>query len=177
MGLPDRAGLHRPLVGLGRVMRGVWETGRLLFGAFMRARFWLVIRWLFSDAVAACVYRCVRVLVLGFVVCVLFLVGILFPWGMAAHAQASMVAVSGVVCGPSGVAGVTYVTVGAESAACGTDSAGDQLVLQVSTLSPDQPVDGGVEAGLQIGGAVLSVLAVAWCFRVVRNQLDSSGES
>jgi hypothetical protein len=124
------------------------------------------VKRLFSDKVADRVYR---------VVWVVFLVGIWFPWRIA-NAQAAVVAVSGVVCGPAGIAGVTYVTVGGESAGCGTDSTGNQLVLQVSTLSSDQPVDGGVQTGLQIGGAVLSVLAIAWCFRVVKNQLDSSGE-
>jgi hypothetical protein len=134
------------------------------------------VQWLFSERVAECVDRCAQLLLLLALACAVCLLGILFPWRLAC-AQASVVAVSGVVCGPAGVAGVTYVTVGTESAGCGTDSAGDQLVLQVSTLSPDQPVDGGVQTGLQIGGAVLSVLAVAWCFRVVKNQLDSAGES
>ncbi|WP_230631224.1 hypothetical protein [Burkholderia thailandensis] len=57
------------------------------------------------------------------------------------------------------------------------DSAGNALYLQVSTLAGDAPVAGGEVVGLEIGGAVLSVLAFAWCVRVVRNHLNSGGEA
>lgn len=87
-------------------------------------------------------------------------------------------AVSGVVCGPEGASGVTYATVGGQEVGCGTDSAGNPLALQVSTLGGgDSPVDGGVEVGLEIGGAVLAVMAVAWGVRVVRRFIESSGEA
>jgi hypothetical protein len=49
-------------------------------------------------------------------------------------------------------------------------------MLQVSTLQDDDPVGGGDVVGLQIGGAVLGVLAVAWCIRAIRNQINSGGE-
>jgi len=142
-------------------MRAVWVAG---------------VRWLFSDAAADAFYCAVRWALLVFLAGALLLLGFLIPWRLA-HAQTSGFAVSDVVCGPAGIAGVVYISVGGTAANCGSDSQGNQLVLQVSTLSPDQPVDGGVETGLQIGGAVLAVLAVAWCFRVVRNHLDSSGEA
>lgn len=86
-------------------------------------------------------------------------------------------AVSGVVCGPGGVAGVTYAQLYGAQIECGTDSSGNTLYLQVSTLAGDDPVGGGEVVGMAIGGAVLSVLAVAWCVRVVRNYLNSSGEA
>lgn len=85
-------------------------------------------------------------------------------------------AVTAIVCGPGGVSGVTYASVSGRQVSCGTDSAGAALFLQVSTLSNDQPVPGGELAGLQIGGAVLGVMAVAWSIRAVRRHLDSSGE-
>ncbi|WP_153137116.1 hypothetical protein [Paraburkholderia agricolaris] len=85
-------------------------------------------------------------------------------------------AVSAVVCGPASEAGVTYVSASGRAVSCGTDSAGNALVLQVSTLSNDQPVSGGEVAGLQIGGAVLSAMAVAWSIRAIRRHLDFSGE-
>lgn len=84
-------------------------------------------------------------------------------------------AVSAVVCGPGGVAGVTYVLAAGRQVGCGTDSSGNALFLQVSTLSDDTPVGGGEVAGVQIGGAVLAALAAAWCFRAVRDLLNSSG--
>ncbi|KWE52461.1 hypothetical protein WT53_27095 [Burkholderia sp. MSMB2157WGS] len=86
-------------------------------------------------------------------------------------------AVSGVVCGAGGVSGVTYALVGGQQVGCGTDSSGNALYLQVSTLSDDQPVSGGEVVGFEIGGAVLCVLAVAWCLRVLRDYFNSSGEA
>jgi hypothetical protein len=83
---------------------------------------------------------------------------------------------SGVVCGPASEAGVTYASSGGRPVTCGSDSAGNTLVLRVSTASSDQPVSGGDVAGLQIGGAVLGVLAVAWCIRAIARQINSSGE-
>jgi hypothetical protein len=85
-------------------------------------------------------------------------------------------AVSAIVCGPDGVSGVTYAQVNGQEVSCGTDSTGATLYLQVSTLSSDQPVSGGEVAGLQIGGAVLGVLAAAWCVRAIRDFLNSTGE-
>lgn len=85
-------------------------------------------------------------------------------------------AVSSIVCGPDGVSGVTYAHVNGQEVSCGTDSSGATLYLQVSTLSSDQPVQGGEVAGLQIGGAVLGVLAIAWCVRAIREFLNSTGE-
>ncbi|MFC0398597.1 hypothetical protein [Paraburkholderia rhizosphaerae] len=85
-------------------------------------------------------------------------------------------AVSSLVCGPGGVAGVTYAQVGGQQIGCGTDSGGNALYVQVSTLSNDQPVAGGEVAGLQIGAAVLFVMAAAWSLRAIRRHLDSSGE-
>jgi len=85
-------------------------------------------------------------------------------------------AVAAIVCGPGGVSGVTYAEVGGQQVSCGTDSGGGALFLQVSTLGDEQPVPGGEVAGLQIGGAVLGVMAVAWSIRAIRRHLDSSGE-
>lgn len=100
--------------------------------------------------------------------------GLLFV-SVGAFAQASGAQFSGVVCGPSGLSGVSYVTEGGRQVDCGTDSAGNQLVLQVSTLAEDQPVDGGVQTGIDIGGAVLTVMAAAFAFRTLRRVLDSGG--
>jgi hypothetical protein len=86
-------------------------------------------------------------------------------------------AVSGVVCGPGGVVGVTYAQLGGQRIECGADSSGNTLYLQVSTLVDDQPVSGGEIVGLQIGAACLGVLAVAWGVRALRNFLNSSGEA
>ena len=102
--------------------------------------------------------------------------GLLAVSGMA-FGQASDVQFSAVVCGPAGLSGVTYVTSNVGALSCGTDSNGNALQLQVSTLSGEQPVEGGEQVGLDIGGAVLSVLAVAWAFRFVRRYIESSGES
>jgi hypothetical protein len=85
-------------------------------------------------------------------------------------------AVSGVVCGPGGVDGVTYALVGGQQVGCGSDSSGNALFLQVSTLSGDEPVAGGEVAGLQIGSAVLFVMASAWCVRVLRNHFVAGSE-
>ncbi|HDR9165440.1 TPA: hypothetical protein QDB28_005904 [Burkholderia vietnamiensis] len=86
-------------------------------------------------------------------------------------------AVSGVVCGPGGLDGVTYALVGTQQVSCGTDTKGNTLYLQISTLTGDQPVSGGETVGLEIGGAVLGVLAVAWCIRALTDQLNSGGEA
>ena len=89
--------------------------------------------------------------------------------------QASGVQFSGVVCGPAGLSGVTYVEAGGSSVSCGTDSSGNVLALQVSTLDTGGPVDGGDVVGLDVGAAVLSVFAVAWAFRFVRRFIESDG--
>lgn len=85
-------------------------------------------------------------------------------------------AVSAIVCGSGGTSGVTYALVNGQQVSCGTDTTGATLYLQVSTLSNDQPVQGGEVAGLQIGGAVLGVLAIAWCVRALRDFLNATGE-
>jgi hypothetical protein len=91
-------------------------------------------------------------------------------------AQASGVQFSNVVCGPSGLSGVTYVLVSGHNALCGVDSSGASLMLQVSTLSPDVPVDGGEQVGLDVGAAMLLVMAAAWAIRAVRRLIDSGGD-
>ncbi|TKC83784.1 hypothetical protein FAZ69_22360 [Trinickia terrae] len=83
---------------------------------------------------------------------------------------------SAIVCGPGGVAGVTYALSSGRQIGCGTDTAGNTLYLQVSTLSTDQPVSGGEVAGAQVGGAVLLVLGAAWCVRALRDFLNSTCE-
>lgn len=99
-------------------------------------------------------------------------------------AQASAVSLNVVVCGPSGASGVTYVSGAGRPVTCGTDASGDTLELQVDDLvavnpesgSGDQPVMGGEVVGAEIGGAVLGVLAIAFCFRLLRNFINSSSE-
>ncbi|PRG06840.1 hypothetical protein C6Q17_24060 [Burkholderia contaminans] len=85
-------------------------------------------------------------------------------------------AVTAIVCGPGGVSGVTYAQAGGQQVSCGTDSSGNALFLQVSTFSSDQPMPGGEVAGLQIGAAVIGVLAMAWCVRALREFVNSTGE-
>jgi hypothetical protein len=99
---------------------------------------------------------------------------VLLAVSSAAFAQASGVAVSGVVCGPAGVQGVIYVSASGRAVTCGTDSSGNQLVLQVSTLEGNIPVDGGEQTGLDIGGAVLAVMAAAFGIRALRRLIESS---
>ncbi|MCA8109335.1 hypothetical protein SB394_07445 [Burkholderia sp. BCCIQ04A] len=98
-----------------------------------------------------------------------------------ARAQSSALAANIVVCGPQGLAGVTYVSAAGQSVSCGTDANGNALVLQMSTQlialnANDTTDDGGVVVGSAIGAAVLGVLAVAYGFRVVRNWINSSSE-
>jgi len=87
-------------------------------------------------------------------------------------------AVSGVVCGPGGTSGVTYAMAGGSQVSCGTDSGGSALYLQVSTLGQtgDAPVEGGEQVGLDIGAAILLVMAAAWALRSVRRVIDSGGD-
>ena len=94
----------------------------------------------------------------------------------SAAAAASGVQFSGVVCGPAGLAGVTYVTAAGAEVSCGTDSAGDALVLQVSTLVDAGPVEGGEQVGLDIGAAVFLVLAAAFGLRLVRRIIENGSE-
>lgn len=86
-------------------------------------------------------------------------------------------ALSGLVCGPADEPGVTYAEVGGQHVKCGTDSSGKEMLIHVAVLSDSQPVTGGEIVGLQIGGAVLGVMAVAWCIRAIRNHFDSTGEA
>ena len=144
MGVSRGPRLHRSLIRSGR---RYWASGKpdalFVTRAFMRAVWVAGVRWLFSDAAADAFYCAVRWALLVFLAGALLLLGFLIPWRLA-HAQTSGFAVSDVVCGPAGIAGVVYISVGGTAANCGSDSQGNQLVLQVSTLSPDQPVDGGV---------------------------------
>jgi hypothetical protein len=103
----------------------------------------------------------------------IWLLFLLFCVSSPSFAQASGVQLSSVVCGPVGLSGVTYVQAGGASVSCGTDSLGNALALQVSTLDNGGPIEGGDVVGLQIGAAVLSVFAVAWGFRVVRRFIEN----
>ena len=81
-----------------------------------------------------------------------------------------------IVCGESGTTGVKYVQAAGGSVTCGQDSSGNTLVLQVASgVDGNGPVDGGFQVGFDIGGAVLAVMAVAFCFRLVRRFIDSPG--
>ncbi|MCA8094475.1 MULTISPECIES: hypothetical protein [Burkholderia cepacia complex] len=71
---------------------------------------------------------------------------------------------------------MTYLTsADGKAVVCGTDSAGNQLAVQLVPSTGDQPVIGGEVAGFQIGGAVLLVMAVAWGVRQVANVLNDGG--
>jgi hypothetical protein len=99
-----------------------------------------------------------------------------------ARAQASAALASNVaVCGPTGLSGVAYASVGGHPVLCGTDANGNALVLQVSQQFvavnvSDTTDDDGATVGMAIGGSVLGVLAVAFGFRVLRNFVSSSSE-
>lgn len=100
---------------------------------------------------------------------------------LAAHAQASGVAVNVVVCGPAGASGVTYAAVAGRPVTCGNDPSGNPLLLQVSTQfvamsESDGADDGGAAAGAVIGAAVISAMAAAYGIRVVRDFVNSSSE-
>jgi len=60
-------------------------------------------------------------------------------------------------------------------------SAGVQQVAHLTLVNGgaigDAPVPGGVGAGLEVGGAVFLVLAVAFGFRSLRRFLESASES
>lgn len=87
-----------------------------------------------------------------------------------------MAGLSEIVCGPGSVAGVTYVVDGSRlQLSCGVDSNGNTLYLQVRT--DDRLTQDGTSAGLQVGGAVLFVLATAWGIRAVHRFIQSSGEA
>jgi hypothetical protein len=83
---------------------------------------------------------------------------------------------------PAGVSGVQYVSVAGRSVLCGTDANGVPLVAYVNTtlvaVFPGEqgPVSGGAQVGLDIGGAVLLVLATAYGIRLLRNFINSSSE-
>lgn len=80
-----------------------------------------------------------------------------------------------IVCGEGGTNGVTYVQAGGSPVTCGQDSSGNALVLQVASGASlgEGPVDGGIQVGFDIGGAVLAVMAIAFCFRLVRRFIES----
>ncbi|MFM0285431.1 hypothetical protein [Paraburkholderia megapolitana] len=81
-----------------------------------------------------------------------------------------------VVCGIAGVAGVDYVRLNGVPVLCGEDVNGDALaLLRVDGGSSGSSADGTV-AGLAIGGAVLGVMALAFCLRLLRNFFNSSAE-
>jgi len=96
------------------------------------------------------------------------------------HAQASAVGVEVVVCGPASTANVSAA---GRAISCGTDANGNALAVQTSSVmvamdssSVSQPVEGGEQIGADIGAAVLLVLSVAFCFRSIRDMLNSSSE-
>lgn len=129
---------------------------------------WLEWRW-FAGVVA-------RGVVLLLALCV-------SPW---AGAQASSVGLNMIVCGPENVPGVTYVSIdgfsmgGSDVVVCGTDASGNELALQVDTalvaVSPQASDGSGAVVGAEIGAAVLGVMAIAYCFRLLRNFVNSSSE-
>jgi hypothetical protein len=85
---------------------------------------------------------------------------------------------SAVVCAPasaSAVGGVPVTLVGVTrgSLSCGTDASGNAMSLYVVPFaSSDQPVEGGEQTGIDIGFAVLSVMAAAWGFRALRRLVE-----
>lgn len=89
-----------------------------------------------------------------------------------------------IVCGPANTQGVTYPTAFGDVIGCGLDSGGNALVLELGVPSPvtsgggdgSQPVTGGEVVGLEIGAAVLAVLAVAWCIRSLTRLFNTGGE-
>lgn len=110
---------------------------------------------------------------------VVLLVASLVSCSVSAQASGSAVSdvgFSGVVCGPAGLSGVTYVTAAGSEVNCGTDSAGNALVLQVSTLVDSGPVGGGEKVGLDIGAAVFLVLGAAFSLRVLRRMIENGSE-
>jgi hypothetical protein len=48
--------------------------------------------------------------------------------------------------------------------------------LPGASSGSDQPVLGGEIVGLEIGGAVLGVLAGAWCIRALKRMFNSYGD-
>lgn len=94
-------------------------------------------------------------------------------------AQASGVGFQMVVCAPS--SGNDLMVNGA-TVSCGTDANGNPLVLQSAAqlvavgAGSDSPVPGGEQVGLDMGAAVLFVMAAAYGVRVVRNLINSSSE-
>jgi len=81
---------------------------------------------------------------------------------------------------PFTYSGRTYqqiVTLGAAQG-CQSDGNGNMAYLMVKGVgASDQPVLGGEMVGLDIGGAVLLAMAIAFGFRSLRRMLESSGES
>lgn len=87
--------------------------------------------------------------------------------------------------------GIDVVVCGAASGAAATDaqvpctlsdgSVGVQQVAHLTLVNSgavgDAPISGGVGAGLEVGGAVFLVLAVAFGFRSLRRFLESASES
>jgi hypothetical protein len=100
-------------------------------------------------------------------------------------AQASSVVVpdfAPVVCAPASAssAGAVPVTISAvhTTLGCGTDASGNALTLMVlpggsvASVISDTPVEGGEQTGIDIGFAVLSVMAAAWGFRALRRLVE-----
>lgn len=79
-----------------------------------------------------------------------------------------------VVCGATGVAGeVAMQGAGSEAVYCGD---GSQAWLDpVAQSGSDSPMPGGETVGMQIGAAMLLVMAGAWAIRAVRRFIDSEG--
>ncbi|RQR62908.1 hypothetical protein DIE19_10300 [Burkholderia sp. Bp9126] len=101
------------------------------------------------------------------------------------------VALLSVALGVHAAQGIDVVVCGAASSAAATDaqvpctlsdgSAGVQQVAHLTLVNSgavgDAPIPGGVGAGLEVGGAVFLVLAVAFGFRSLRRFLESASES
>lgn len=87
-----------------------------------------------------------------------------------------------IACMPGGASGVQYVTTANRQITCGTDANGVTLYAYLNTTlvavprSANEPVSGGEQVGLEIGGAVLLVLATAHGIRTLRNFINSSSE-
>ena len=116
--------------------------------------------------------------------CAVLCVVVLCSTGVRVQAASSgaVPAVAMIGCMPAGASGVQYISAAGHSISCGTDANGVPLVGYVNTTlvaasAADQgPMPGGAQVGLDIGGAVLLVLATAYGIRLLRNLSNSSSE-
>lgn len=126
-------------------------------------------RQTWSQWVSRCVVLCVAAL------CV--------TKGYAQSSQSgALPAFTTIACMPGGASGVQYVTSANRPVTCGTDANGVTLYAYLNTTlvavppSANEPVSGGEQIGLDIGGAVLLVFATAHGIRTLRNFINSSSE-